>query len=155
MSTAICIVLDTRKAGRSAAGLVFTGLEVRIGSHSFPESGWVDFSVVVLSSWGESLWRLLGGQDAETLHWMEGPFAMRICRKSEEVWALQVVERTTTGESATPAVTIDPIKFSESLLDAADIVLQLCLQRGWCDRETDRLQRAVGTLSVNPKRRGK
>ena len=142
------VILDARNASRTAAGVVCTGLVLRIDAKDFPERGWTDFSVAVLSSFVDAVVSLLQERPRVSVRFMEGPFRIDLTRESNEAWRIVVVE---TGERETILndSVIDARALMASLVEAAEEALLLCRMREWWSSDAESLRDGLSRLRVS------
>ncbi|MGZ6176562.1 MAG: hypothetical protein ACXWNB_12060 [Candidatus Binataceae bacterium] len=87
------IKIDPFTSGRTAAGLVFAGVGVRIGDFVFPDEKWTDFVIVILSWWAEAVMGLLHGSERTAeLRFMEGPYVAELRAGGGPSWRVSFVE---------------------------------------------------------------
>jgi hypothetical protein len=141
------IVIDTTRVERSAmTGAVTTGIELSVGSMAFPGEGWPDFSVSLLAAWADAASDLLGPNAAEReVHSTEGPYLVRLTRLDDGPWRLTLVDAFLTPRIRHEAV-VPPGPLVDSIISASESVLELCAQRGWSNRDSIRLEEAIGRL---------
>jgi hypothetical protein len=138
--------IDADRCGRSSAGLVFAGLSLRLSGIVFPDKGWTDFIIVVLSWWADALVQLLRG-DAETveLRFMEGPFLVELQQAAPGTWRLQLVEAGVKRRVRhTATVPIAPLV--QSVMVVSNRALDLCREHGWWSSDADVLAATLATL---------
>src|SRR5689334_4734917 len=69
-------MLKVRPQGPAIAGIWFV-----TGGAEFPMAGWNDFVVVVLGWWLAAILRLLHNHSrSERVHFMDGPYAVEVCK---------------------------------------------------------------------------
>lgn len=62
----------------SSRGVITGILFISVGDHSFPDNGWDDFVLRVLSMWGRSAINLLNGKNQEEFLFMDGSFSFKL-----------------------------------------------------------------------------
>src|SRR5688572_22893418 len=73
------VIVETASLHRSDVGSVTGEIHLRLGSDAFPETGWSDFPIVILSWWIGALLALLRGESrSEDLQFMDGPLVVRL-----------------------------------------------------------------------------
>jgi hypothetical protein len=143
MSTSGCevrVVVPLESLRRATSGAV-TGqlwLEVEVAADecvAYPEAGWWDFPVPVLTWWLDAL-ASLGAPSVATCRFMDGPHVFTV----EEVDArLKLQNDRWSCASTRPA-------FDGVLRGAALAVLAECDRQGWSSRDILDLRRAVRSV---------
>lgn len=132
------VVVDPERAGRTSH-LVFTGVTLRTGAEAFPTESWTDFTVVVLSWWIPAVSRVYANGRREQLSFMEGPYWAEIWRDAAGSWSADLVENR-RHRRVLRTITFDAEEFANSLVQAADVTLRLCRERGWWSSDADLLE---------------
>lgn len=140
------IHIGTDRFGQSAAGLVYGGLHIQLGERRFPDLGWTDFVVVVLSWWCRALARVLEGEgNPVEVRFMEGPYLVVIGPASGQAFHLELVE---AGKSrrilCETDVLIDPLV--KSVVASAELTIVECRNRDWWSNDADELVDALAAL---------
>jgi hypothetical protein len=123
------IVIDPRTIiGRQAAPA--TGdIWIEIDEVVFPLQGWNDFVIVILEAWAGALVRILRRTSkCETIHFMEGPYMVRVQRPSRAVLHLRAIERY-RGERERACVDTGAEDFVNVVLSCAEGALTECRRR--------------------------
>jgi hypothetical protein len=120
------------------------GIALRVADLVFPQIGWRDFPVVILSWWLESTSKLAYGRSHVCeCRFMDGPFFFRLARQDENTWTLAGFE----GKCVKFTAKISRQAFLQNLLAAADKALEECKRRGWKGRDIDVLEAAARAAS--------
>jgi hypothetical protein len=126
--------------------LVVGGIWLRADRGDFPETGWVDFPVVVLGWWVEAASRLrAGASDREVIDFMEGPYHVEVSSATSSAWRLATI----TGSRARQPVDfvyVDSTRLVDSVREGSSRLIGICRQRGWESADTARLERSVTHL---------
>ncbi len=124
--------LDTAASGAVTGRIWFDGEE------TFPDAGWFDFPIVVLTWWLQLLARLSAGQTKSgDVRFMDGPFRVSANLTDDGVLRLEYL----SGRAANPVGT-STITLTQALDDgigAARALLAECRERGWASDDIDRL----------------
>jgi len=128
---------------------VFAPIYVAVpGCKDFPQPPWHDFVVVVLGAFAQAAHTAVSSAAARPLvHFMEGPFAVRIACTGAEL-EIELIERGT----AKSAGRIDRRRFLESILHSGDAVLSACRERKWWSEDEDSLEAAMDVLRIDIRR---
>lgn len=120
---------QSRKSG-NVAGVIYVELE----SGAFPETGWSDFPVIILSWWAEALAQLERPTRRE-VQWrfMDGPHSLTLTKVS--------------GDGPSKAVAFAQVR--DSLLEAAERVVSYCKEHRMLSKDLDTLRVNVGRLKAN------
>lgn len=141
------VVVDTKAISRSGAELVHGGLWLRFNDTTFPEAGWTDFIVVVLSWWVAATRRLVCAETTrEEMRFMDGPYLAEVLRTQPGTWEVRCIESRAQGPFCRHEVSIEAGSLVESLLEACDAVLDACRQREWWSADADALGSGVALL---------
>jgi hypothetical protein len=146
------IVVEPHTFERGAHGTISGRVWLRDGSPEaqadFPEVGWSDTPVSLLSAWTAELHRLARALPATgsiaTCHFMDGPYSFTVRAERPEVWRIACIEARTTGsDNAGPTWLTNRASFLRSLDQAARTVLAHCDARGWWNADTEALRRRL------------
>ncbi len=78
---------------RTAAGVVYGNLSLKVGESSFPHPDWTDFVVVVLTWWCHAVLQLLSeDRGLVEVRFMDGPFLVEIGIAELDTWHMSLVE---------------------------------------------------------------
>ena len=139
MEGAAVLCVDPSSLETAASGAV-TGRIWFEGVHPFPDAGWYDFPIVVLSWWLELLLRLATGQ-AKTaeLRFMDGPFRIRVFATDDNALVLEFW----SGRALTPleSNTTDLNQAMAEGISCARALLAECKTRGWTSADIERLEK--------------
>ena len=80
---------------------------------------------------------------------MEGPYLAEVSSVGEREWQLRCVERCVNRRVAQCQEIVDALPFVESLLSSADLLLQMCRERNWWDKDAETLQSKAALLRKN------
>ncbi len=112
---------------------------------AFPEVGWSDFPVALLSTWIPALRRLSSRGQAAECHFMDGPYHFTVSSGDTGDWRVACFESreapSVTNAVAEWSTTADALL--ESAVSAGMSTLGHCDTRGWWNDETDRLRQAL------------
>ncbi len=144
MSHATVIVqIDPTKLRRSQSGLVTGLIYIRVAETVFPDSSWDDFPVTILAWWLRDTLSVFQSQSSSVqCSFMDGPFAFAL-RTLEGNCFLDLIARSSSGESVLSTHHIDPKQLLDSLLSAAKAVVTECRKQLWEGRELFSLLEAV------------
>lgn len=132
--------LDTTTAGRSLNGLVHAGLVLRVNGMAFPTERWTDFVLVVLTSWAEAAIKLVRDSASPVdVHFMEGPFVVRLDVASPTHWRLKILEDGLITHVRHDAE-IEAGPLVESILSSSASILAYCEDHGWESRDRESLK---------------
>ncbi|MGZ3437999.1 MAG: hypothetical protein ACXVDD_00700 [Polyangia bacterium] len=140
------IKIDPFTSGRTAAGLVFAGVGVRIGDFVFPDEKWTDFVIVILSWWAEAVMGLLHGSERTAeLRFMEGPYVAELRAGGGPSWRVSFVEDR-LKRRVVYETDIERTSFAQSILAASNEALALCRSRSWWSIDADQLTATAESL---------
>lgn len=135
--------LDTRRSGRSQAGVVWTGVCLRLGDLDFPDAQWTDFAVVVLDAWVRALAALLRGTESrQEIMFMEGPFSVELEAATNRTWQLTCLERGSRQRSRARTL-VDSLSLSESAIQTSGELLELCRAKDWWSADAAALESSL------------
>jgi hypothetical protein len=114
----------------------------------FPEVGWSDFPVALLSAWTADLQRFTRSVPVTgalvKCRFMDGPYSFTVRAEHGSAWRIHCSEDRTEGRSEPgPLWLTDQASFLDSLYRAGRSVLAFCDSRGWWDAETEALRRRM------------
>jgi len=125
-------------------------IAVRVGSHSFPEAGWSDLPVALLSGWTHVVAALLSGTESERparCHFMDGPFWVELEPVDEGSWRVRLIDNHCPQRCELDEV-VAVADVVSSLIDSGKLVLRVCEEKGWRNRDTEELRRSLRELRV-------
>jgi hypothetical protein len=132
-----------RTAGDSVVGAIW--IAAGETDLAFPEVGWSDFPVILLSTWIPALRQLLARGQAAECHFLDGPYHFTASAVDAGRWRLACFEAR-EAPSVTNAVaewSTAGAAFFESAIAMGKAVLGYCDARGWWNDDTDRLRQAL------------
>jgi len=104
----------------------------------FPERGWSDSVVSVLSSWLDATNDLAAGvTDSASLRFMDGPFSLDV-QPGYGVVNLRAID-SRSGEQVIIETNVQMQELHQSTVSAASQVLRACSERNWWSPDIDRL----------------
>ena len=121
----------------------------------FPEVGWSDFPVALLSAWVTELQRLArlvpsDGAIAKC-QFMDGPYFFTVHAQGGGAWRISCVEERSKGAGAPSQVWVtDSSSFLDGLYRASRATLAACDARGWWNADTETLRRFIESRSQYP-----
>jgi hypothetical protein len=143
------VVVNPAAFERSQSGQVFGPITLRYEPRAgepaeFPEPGWTDFVVVLLSWWLEQIETLrIGVEEEVRCGFMDGPLEFTVARQDADTYRLRCLERTRDGEDVIEDWTSPTATFDASLREAGRATLAECDRRGWASRDVATLRRAL------------
>lgn len=149
MTATAFVELDEADLAKSpVSGSVTAGIWLHVAGLDFPANGWDDFAVAILSAWTDAATRLLQGASVqEEVHFMEGPYFVKIEAQTPSVWRLSLVERKQSGDLER-SVLVTPAPLVDSILFASDSIRKMCRDRGWETVEGTRLSESTDRLRL-------
>jgi len=146
------IVVEPETFERSAHGGITGRVWLRDGrpevQADFPEVGWSDLPVALLSAWAAELQRLARALPSEgavaICHFMDGPYSFTVHAERAGAWRISCMEGRLQGRSTPSQVWVtDSSSFLHGLHRAARSTLAACDTRGWWSADTEALRRFV------------
>lgn len=135
--------LDQASAELTSSGAVVGPLWLDVGGVAFPEVGWYDFPVPILTWWIGALRGLTSRSSNEaSLQFMDGPFELRIERIDRATGAAFL----RSGEPMLPEVEIDADELLTSSLECAAKLISTLQQRGVVSSDLEHLVRVARRL---------
>lgn len=131
----------------SHSGKLVGGIWLRCDHEAFPEEGWSDFPIPILTWWLRELADMEQGQKQEgDLYFMDGPYKIRIERAADLAqWRVIGVRRALhTHETDWGTVPQELVK--AAIVTAADAVLAVCREWKFKPAELDSLVHARRTF---------
>lgn len=119
----LIVKLNTASIIHSSSGMTLAEICLHVGDNRFPNEGWVDLAVIILSSWNRALITLLkDGRQPVEIRFMEGPFVVEITRVSATIWRADFFE-SGLEKKLLYKHEVDAEAFVRSVLDACDQLL--------------------------------
>ena len=129
---------------KSKRGSITAPLFFDYGEYQFPENGWSDFVVVVLSWWIDACSVINKGREEKVeLSFMDGPMLLRLFLREEGKVEMHCVDQRGEKEIIEYKTTIDLSKLSQQLISVANEVLNICSQNGWESEDISNLRKEV------------
>jgi hypothetical protein len=150
------VVVEPETLQRTALGGISGRIWLRDGSREvqadFPEVGWFDFPVALLSGWATELQRLARSFPSDgavaTCHFMDGPYTFTVRGAGGGAWRISCVEeRVQAPTVACQEWVTDSSSFMAGFHRAARATLAACDARGWWDADTEALRRFMESRS--------
>jgi hypothetical protein len=146
------VAVEPETLERNTSGSIVGRIWLRDGSSEhqadFPEVGWFDFPVALLSAWTTDLLRLtraLPSADALVrCHFMDGPYSFTVGAGPGGTWRISCSEDRQEGRSERgPQWITDQASFVGSLIRSGRSTLAHCDSRGWWNNDTEALRRRI------------
>ena len=146
------VVVQPETLERSARGSITGRIWLRDGSPEdqadFPEVGWFDFPVALLSAWTAELQRFARAVPSAgalvRCHFMDGPYSFTVAAEQGGTWRVSCWEDRREGQSEPgPAWITDQASFLDSLSRSGRSTLAYCDSRGWWNTDTEALRRRI------------
>ena len=150
------VVVEPDTFQRTAHGGITGRVWLRDGSREvqadFPEVGWYDFPVALLSGWAPELQRLARAFPSHgavaTCLFMDGPYEFTVRAAGVGTWRISCVERRVQAlDVPTQEWVTDASAFMVGFHRAARATLAACDARGWWNADTEALRRFVESRS--------
>lgn len=139
MLVAVLVGCFTRTGGES----VVSNINILIGSSPFPDAGWSDFPVTILTWWIDALDRAGRSSSAE-LSFMDGPYIVRVSPTSDpELVRVAGVNQGGPPDVPEPEVIASRAQLHDAMVDAARATLAVCDARGWGGGDVAALRQAL------------
>jgi hypothetical protein len=146
------VVVQPETLERSARGSITGRIWLRDGcpedQADFPEVGWFDFPVALLSAWTAELQRFARAVPSVgalvRCHFMDGPYSFTVGAEQGGAWRISCWEdrREGRGEPG-PAWITDQASFLDGLSRSGRSTLAYCDSRGWWNTDTEALRRRI------------
>lgn len=135
------VVLDARSLEMTSRGNITGQIWVVLDGESFPEDGWSDFPVVVLTWWIQALDRLSGNfEKIAELRFMDGPFSIRLgAHPAGDVEA----DFLSRSHSVRPSIKVELRALDMSIRSCAHLVLETCGLKDWHTDDVENLRRVL------------
>ena len=140
----VSLVVDPSTLSIGTSLLATGNVAVRLGSQWFPSERWNDFVVVIVEAWASALWRLLSRTSTvERVHFMEGPFEVRLQAVAHGILTVEALERPNKLRAS---LNSDERLLATSAVVAADATLQACASAQYRSADVGRLEDAQHRL---------
>jgi len=135
------VATDSESLQRSPAGSISGRIWLASESLSFPEEGWSDLPVILLSAWLEGLREVSARRESSTrLLFMDGPFEAILSSESLTVTRVSFLRREQRFMSD---LKVDPDYLLQSARQAAGDVVEVCIKREWLNEDLRKLRRVM------------
>jgi hypothetical protein len=139
------IHVDSTKLSRTAGGSIVGPIWVELADTAFPEEGWFDFPVVLLTWWLQALRAHGKTHSDKVLDFMDGPYEIRLEAASGGCRA-RLYDRHGQGK-VVAAATVDCEGLGESALAQGKKILAQCRRNGWEDTDVAALASEIDARS--------
>jgi hypothetical protein len=129
---------------QSASGSITCNFCVRVNGFVFPDRGWSDFVVVVLSGWFEAGTRLTRGQRTAELVFMDGPFVINVTSSGVGVCSIEFLRRE-TKQTLLKTATVETLQMVHEIDRVAAQVIERCEQHNFRSNALDELRNLIST----------
>lgn len=134
MNSPVAVMVDSDSLAISRSGAITGRIWIEVDDAAFPEAGWSDFPVVLLTWWLEQLSTLVDGSSSSAeLRFMDGPFAFRVEWRSETESYGSLLR---DGQGMPTAALVMPANLLGATRRAAAEVIRVCDERGWATDDT-------------------
>ncbi len=146
------IIFDLDTIEQSSSGSVSSVIYWEIDGYAFPEKGWYDFVVVLLTAWLNKLQELkaMSSGGSTRFFFMEGPFEVHCEREGENV-CVTFLERTIRDNKIEASYTIPLECLSKALFSCGKTVLESCRRLNIANddaRELKKLLTPLGGINI-------
>jgi hypothetical protein len=146
MAGELAINIDAKGLEQSSSGAITGRIWFQIGSVAFPEKGWNDFAVVILTWWLDALRRLISSQHGKAdLYFMDGPYVLRASKRGGRIYLAAVDSRR--EEKVWAHTNVDVVVLAREIMRAARLVMEATKTKNWTSRHIDGLRRAMEALN--------
>lgn len=144
--TRVKIVADAESLSRSDLGSITGKIWFVQEEYDFPEKGWSDFPVVVLSWWLEKAVAMKGGHSRSAeFSFMDGPFSVAVTLVTEKTLTLAGIRNDPKQQIFTSAeISLEAL--CAELIRAAQEIERVCGERSWESSDVLRLSQNVRSL---------
>jgi hypothetical protein len=141
------IRVDAETFERTDSGLTYGEIWLELDGRGFPDPGWTDFAVRVLSWWVDAVLVLLKRESAAAeVLFMDGPYEVEIEVEGPEAWRVSAIARGRLARRVALTSTVDPRPLAASVVAAAESALAMCRARGWEDADSRTLTNSLAIL---------
>lgn len=130
----IDVVLESlsKQSDQAVTGLI----AIRTPEIVFPDRGWSDFVVVVLSWWLREVTALMSGSTPMAkCAFMDGPYEFQLAIHSRDRWRLALLRRTASNQELSGETLVAPTTVVAELAKTANAVLRKCQENSWEDED--------------------
>ena len=134
------VQLDLSSVESTPSGSIVGRVWIEIDGFAFPEAGWYDFPVAILTWWIEALRGLVShSSDEATLRFMDGPFETRVESGDQGVMATFL----RSGSPVRSTAEVEPDELLTSALESAEALVSTLENQGVRSSDLDELIRAT------------
>jgi hypothetical protein len=131
-AVAMSFSVNLRTSEFAQRRLVKGPIWLEIDGQEFPIDGWYDFPVVILGWWLCNMKPLLADRAIKCeCAFMDGPYKYEIAVQKQSGWTLTCIKDDLNGEKRLLRKEIDPKLLVSEVLSSANIVINLCKEKGW------------------------
>ena len=131
-----------RSCGRPITGTLY----LELGRHQFPEKGWNDFVVIVLTWWLSAMREMkLGRSTNQELRFMDGPLHINVSKREFDFCQIECFEDRSDGKAEYSCALRFSVLLNE-IIGAAESVYAVCSENGWDSDDVRELGISIGNL---------
>lgn len=143
--TGSSIIVDVSSVKVRVGGPATGNLCFLVDGYEFPEHGWNDFVVVVLSWLAAALVLLFrGASTRESVNFMDGPYSIEISGPSSGMLWFQPLESRKAQDGILGSAPAH--EFARSLISQARDVLSACREQNWWSSDAAALESSLLSL---------
>jgi hypothetical protein len=140
------IALEPKAFEQSKSGAITGPIWIHHEATDFPERGWSDFPVRILSWWLDAIGNLNRGAKDAVFSFMDGPFEFKVSDGQPGGFRVQLIERRLDTQSIVLEFGVSLQALQTSLHLAAASALVECDRRGWAGQDVENLRSFAASL---------
>lgn len=138
------LVLDLCEAKINLSGNISAPIFLRLHERAFPEEGWIDFPIVILSWWLSSIESF---EDPIELAFMDGPFAIRL-KMDANLYEYSCIEDGKKMIEPSFSGRIRKLDFVKDLNLVSQRAVQFCRDRNIVNDDVETLAQHVASCRI-------
>jgi len=141
------LVLDPSSVERTHGDHIDGRIWIDIDGEGFPDVGWWDFPLPVISACVDAILVLLGPKaKSERIWFYDGPRAARFEVEGPTAWRVSGLDTQPKMHRVRLAATVDPSRLVASTIAAGDTLLRICREQGWESDKSKNLANGLASL---------
>ncbi|PFM75253.1 hypothetical protein COJ46_22125 [Bacillus sp. AFS077874] len=137
------IIINSNSLYKYESDSIIGEIYFQIGDFVFPEVKWTDFVVVILTWWNKEFMYLKNAsiQSSYELDFMDGPFMVKVTKKSLELVELEFLRETVNKKISLYRIECSLDEISKTLLRATNSLIKQIKINNWNTEDVQELEK--------------
>lgn len=132
---------------QSSSGALVGQFWIELDDMPFPDTGWSDFAVVVLSWWNNSVASILQESRCKRkFEFMDGPYLFQATKNGSDLIGIELVQEGAQRNYVRGQGTISELLLAAEIAAASNALLSTCNEHKWRAKDIDDLKASTARL---------